>query len=708
MDDQDKANRDLCKEIQEVYDYQTRQLTPIFSRMSRYHRLWMGERKDPRKEHEKKWRSLSWLGDPFQQTSIEVAVLMDSLNSIDPPYGPEGVSTEDEWKARAFVRALDYFFKSNRWISTQEMALTSMGIQGWTILETTWREQTYQVTQRPPREERIGYDQAVKRLQMQGVPSPPDPVSDPEGHGAWVQSAQSMDPSFPNPPAIGPRTVVAYRGPWFNRPSDFTFRFDPFVEDWQEQECIIKRVVKPWKWVESQAGPEDDKPFDPAMVQKAKSNTTNERLTQWDREIASQFGIPFDNSDPIYKDGVELWEVWRPKNKQPHVVICGRDYQIKKRPDVYPWWHHQFPFVCVRNIPLKGMAVGMSSYQQLEQAFADRVKFRDILFDGLVLSVMPVFLKTRSLGMSDMSKFLEPGKILEVSDANGFKPGWQSMPGFSELVQVVNMILQEENLFLSTGDNVRGQPVTVNRVSATEAQSRLTQALMRHKQKAIRLEEEFTPIIPQSLSMVGQKWPSEDQELATLRAKIIGEDQEDPWLDQDLTRDTFNEDVNRNIKFNGASRVKDRNLLAQQLKDFLQFGASIQVAPGIPALLGVEVRAGLRRIYETLGHKGAAQIVTKEGDEIIAQGLQSTQLQVQTSLMQQQQQLQQMQQPPQPQAPPPQKITYKDAPPDVQGQMEQAAGLQPSQDRGAMLQQQMQMQQQMEQMEPEEQEAPVG
>jgi hypothetical protein len=565
---QDEAEADkLVKELMEIHDYQFKQLSPTFSRMARYWKLWMGERKDMRKEREQ-WRSLSWLGDPYQQTQTEVAVWLDSLNGIDPPYGAMGVGAEDEWKARAYERALTYFFRMNRWIYQQEMALTSASVQGWTVIEPQWREEVYFPIGPPPQEKMRAFDMAVNEGMKQGLPSPPNPQSQPDEFAQWHQGAKAMMPAFPSPPQFGPQETVAYRGPWFNRPSDFCLRFDPFREDWSEQEVVFRRAVKPWKWIENKV---KEGVYDAEQVQKAKGAgaTETNMLTTWEQEIAKVLDIPFNHNDPLYQNSGEVIEAWRPHDKsKPYAVLLNRTKIVNKRPDIYPWYHRQLPFVCVKNQPIKGMAHGMSTYQQLEQSFKDRVRFRDLLFDGLTLAVLPVFLKSRSLGMTDVAKMLEPGNILEVNDVNGFKPGWNSMPGFAELVQVGQMILEDQNIFNSTGSNVRGQSATVNRVSATESQSRLSQALLRHKQKALRLEDEFSPIIPQALSMVAQKWPSGDPKLMRLRGRIIGEDEQDPWLDKDLTKETFAEDLNRNVRFNGASRVQDRNLMAQQLKDF--------------------------------------------------------------------------------------------------------------------------------------------
>lgn len=673
----DKEHDQLVTKLLEHYDYYCRALDPLKNAMSRYTRLYLGERKDPRRENEK-WRSNTWLGDPFHQTETEVAVWLSILNGQVPTVTAEGVGTEDEWKARAFTRAIDYFQRANSWSYQQEKILRKVSYQGWTIIEPRWREIVYSVVQPPTKQDRIAYDQSVNEVMRQGMPQPPDPIEDPEGFQLWNEQARLT------PPAFGPRDVVQYRGPWWANYSDYDHYFDPFIEDPTEHEVWVKRVLKPWKWLEQQA---EKGIYDKENLTacKGKSGTSDQRLSQWEREIASRQGLSYNENDPIYQNAAEIMEFWRVKEKLPYCVVVNRTAVVNVRPDQHPYWHRQLPFIPVRNVPWAGRLVGQSSYAQLEKLFADRLKFRDLLLDMMLISVMPVLLKKRGMGLADMQKAFQPGMIIDVNEPAGLQRAFESPAGFAELVQITQMILGDQNLMLSTGENVRGQAATVGRVSATEAQSRLTQALVRHTQRAVRLEEEFNPILPQALMLVAQYWPADDPNLSMLRAKMVGADEQDPWADKEFTKETFVEALGMDIKFTGASRTRDLQLVAQQLKDFTQFGASIQVAPGVPALAGTEVRNLLRRIYRTLGQKGTEEALTAEGDAAVQQATQlalsNALSQAQLQSMQFQQQIEQMQNPPQqPPAPGPEAtITYRDVPPDVKRELEQRAGLQPSQ-----------------------------
>jgi len=173
-----------------------------------------------------------------------------------------------------------------------------------------------------------------------------------------------------------------------------------------------------------------------------------------------------------------------------------------------------------------------------------------------------------------------------------------------------------------------------------------------------------------------------------LRAQIIGEDERDALVNPEFTRDTFAEALNMNIKFRGATSKLNKELVAQQLKDFLATASQIQSMSGIPVpiMTPEEARNVMRRMFDALGQKGAGQIFTPAGDQAVQSMLQAHMIAAQTAPVaaqvqgaQVQQQLQAIQNPQPAQAEPPSRsLNYKDTPPDIQRQLEQQAGLQPS------------------------------
>ena len=678
----------LVRDLVDLQDYWLKALTTRFSEMVSDHKLYLGHREDKRKAHEQ-WRSWSWLGDPYRMTRIEVDAWLEIMNSLDIPLQAEGVSTEDEWKARGFERYGDYFLRANKWTQTQEMMFRHLSIRGWQPLKTGWREIKFKPLRRPSLQERKAFDVAINQgLQEGKISEPPGEKSTPDEWRQWYEDNSAIYPNTPKPLEPVEMETVAYRGPWYYKPSPFSLRFDPYLEDLTETEVFFERIVKPKSFAKQKVEAGE---FDAEAVKESGSGSDENRLTQWDREIAEKIGLAFSENDPLYKGGAdEFFEVWRPHAPEPYLVIMNRKTIVNKNTDS-PFWHRQLPYQFIRNIPVSGHPFGLSSYQQNRRTFKDRLAFRDLLLDALILAVMPVFLKSRGMGMTEMQRFLEPGMILDVPDVNGFKPGWTSMAGFAELMQVGQMLLGDQTSLSSTGDNVAGQAATIGRVSATESSSRLQQALVPHKKKAERLEEELSATLPQMYYNAYQKMPSDEPLMAQLRAQIIGEDEQDPFAGKEFTRENFAEALSINIKFRGATSKLNKELQAQQLKDFLATVSQIQSAAGMPVPVATpgELRTLMKRIYETYGQKGAIQVFTKEGDQAVALATQAYMLQAQTAplavqaqLLTAQQQVQQLQNP-QPQPTPPNKVSeslsYRDAPPDVQRQIEQQAGLQPSQ-----------------------------
>jgi hypothetical protein len=683
----DKDHDALVKQLEEVYIHWLGQLSPRFKEMASDTRLYLGYREDRRQAHEK-WRSWSWLGDPYQQTETEMNAWLEIMNSTDPSFAVEGVGPEDEWKARGISRQIDYILRGNKWTSLQEMLFRDLSPQGWKVIKTGWKEIKFSPMRRPTKDELITWDKALNEALKTGtVSSPPDPMTEQPEFQSWMQQTQQLVPGFPSAPAPAPSEVVTYRGPGFDLPSSFDLAFDPHVEKWENHELIFHRIVKPREWGEKRV---EEGKFDKQQFEKSsRSGPNDSRLSQYDRQISEQIGVTVLDNDPRWKNSDEYLEIWRPFNdKAPYLVMLNRSAFVNVS-TVNPHWHRQHPYTCIKNVPITGHAVGLGSYAQIRRTFQDRLTFRDLMLDGLLLSVMPVFLKSRSMGMTELHRFLKPGMILETNDPkNALVKGWESMPGFSELLRVGQELMNDQNQILSTGENVRGQTSTVGRVSATESQGRLTQALVRHKKKAERLEEELSGILPQALELVYQHMPSADPKLMALRAQIIGEDERDALVNPEFTWDTFAEALNMNIKFRGATSKLNKELVAQQLKDFLATASQIQSMSGIPVpiMTPEEARNVMRRMFDALGQKGAGQIFTPAGDQAVQSMLQAHMIAAQTAPVaaqvqgaQVQQQLQAIQNPQPAQAEPPSRsLNYKDTPPDIQRQLEQQAGLQPS------------------------------
>jgi len=221
--------------------------------------------------------------------------------------------------------------------------------------------------------------------------------------------------------------------------------------------------------------------------------------------------------------------------------------------------------------------------------------------------------------------------------------------------------LNDENSMAATWENVQGQQATVGRVSATEAQGRLQQALVRHKKKAERIEEEESDIWDQVFYNAYQMYPQTDPELVELRRQIVGEDEQDPLGSPEFTPDTFAEDLAKTVKFRGATTRLNKELQAQQLKDFMAMMTQVVAASPVPVpiMSPDELRNLGRRIYEVLSDKGAPEVFTEAGDAAVGKAVeahlinaesapiaaQGQLLQMQGQVMQLQMQLQQLMNP---------------------------------------------------------------
>ncbi len=697
MSRDDESPEQLVKDCIERRDFYFDALSAkFFKQMADDHKLWLGHREDRRKPNEK-WRSWSQLGDPYRLTRIESDAWLEIMSSLDPPLQCEGRGGEDEAMARAFERFGEYMLTANRWTSSQEMLFRNLSIRGWQPMKTGWREIKYSPIARPSDEQRRQFDDQLNEAMKTGmVTEPPKTKDNPQEWQEWYDANRETYPYTPQNPSVPPlpememlaprpKDTVIYRGPWYDYPSPFTLTFDPFCEDRDEMDFICQRFTKVHSWTEERI---EKGEFDPQAVKDAGTAAENSRLTEWDRQIAEKIGLSFNENDPGRKNVDEFFEVWRPLAKRnQYLVIMNRSRIVNRNTD-HPFWHRGNPYHFILNVPVTGHPIGLGSYQQLRRTFEDRALFRDMLLNTVVLHGLGVYLKRRGMGLTDMQRMLTPGMIVDVADPEGFRSALGPMTGFAELMQIGQLLLGDQQSLSSTGENVAGATATVGRVSATEATARLTQALVPHKKKAERLEEEESGTLYQMYYNAYQKYPAD---LSELRQQIVGGDQQDPFANPQFTRETFAEVLRYNIRFRGATTKLNKELLAQQLKDFLATIAQIQSTAGIQLAVFTpgELRNIARRIFETFGQKGQEQIITVEGDQAVAEmvkahliAAQTAPIAAQTGRVQAEAGLQAAAQPPPPpQEPPPPTMrpSYKDAPPDVRRQIEQRDGFQPSQ-----------------------------
>ena len=475
---------------------------------------------------------------------------------------------------------------------------------------------------------------------------------------------------IPERPEPKPREVVEYRGPWFDWPSLWDLYFDPTVYDPQDQPQIVHRLVKTKEFLLGRTGPEEDKPYDPYQVEQALTSKEGGRFNEWDQELSEKLGIPRNDEDPLYQDAVELLEVWRPNTKYPYQVWLNRQACINKRPDVHPFWHGANPYVFIRNVPVGRRALGISEFQQAEKLFHDTNRYRDLWLDALTMTIFPAFLKMKNLGITDIQQFLQPGMVIGATNPQGLnRIGLDFSSGLAQGLRADQLLKNDVDEAFATPPSVRGASATVGRVSATEHQARLQQALERTKQQILRREDEQQPLLFFTMYLAYQFGPERllyriggNDEPGNPIGDLAREDllqvmhaQSSEPGDDGVPQDTFIEKLRSDVLFRGATRALNRELNVQQLQGFLQLATSISIAPGYTALFPEETRTLLERIFRQLGQKGVTEVVGAQRTEELktvfsTQGM-VTQGNFQLQLLQIQQQLQMLLNPPQP-APP--------------------------------------------------------
>lgn len=610
----DESHDLLVREVQEIEQFYAGQLETPYRNMLRYHRLYLADRDDKRKPHEK-WRANTVIPYAYSGTETKVAALSDIFHSADPPVQAEGIGGEDEQRARKIERLYSYQLEKNSWPLNLDMQLRQTVIQGTAAWKLIHVDRSRMVRMHSTPEQVQAFLKSIDEAVTAGAPPPPAT----EDLGAFDEWRTNVNlakygevPERPWVPMPGEpdyefRRVTEYRGPWFEPVSMFDLRFDPMIEDLQSQPIIIHRIVKPGRWLDQRTGPGPDKIFDPGQVEAGMSGYDGRRFSDFEEQIAGWLGISrFNGEDPIYRQGVELWEVWRPGTDAPYCVVLNRKAIINKRPDVHPYWHGMHPFVFTRNTPLRGRALGLSDFQQTEKLYHHLNAFHDLLMDATLLAVLPMFAKLRDVGVPELQRFLRPGGILEIANPDGIKAVTKFDAGLQHAFGAIAGLKDNVDESNATQPNVRGSVSTIGRVSATEAQGRLNQALMRQKQHVIRLESELTPLARMSMMLWHQFEPAE------MTMRVGGDDTvKNPFVD--YSPEDFMWALDMDFRFRGATKALNRDLTAQQLKDVLVNASNLQL------LLPQEGRKIITKILETLGHKGVAAIITAAGDAEIKQ-----------------------------------------------------------------------------------------
>lgn len=581
-------------------------LTPIYSKYVTFWKMFLGQKTDRRDPIHEKWRALVHVPYPYSGVETIVAAMTDIMQSTDPYVQCEGVGIEDEEFARQLEKLFDYTFRKNKWALTMDLMFREMCIQGTTMPKLVWTERYSTIRARATIKDIKFFMESVVEAVRNGAAPPP---KDPTAFEIWrsdvnlTQNYGVMVPAVPQTDT-GYRKIRDYCGPLINRTPLWDLRFDPMEENIQAQRRIIHRVVKTRDWAEAQvkSGVWDEKQYLAAM-----NGWNGEQFETWQTDIAQMMGIEGVrnySSRPRYNNMVEIWEVWSPFDTIKFAQVLNRQAVVNHSPDEHPYDHGQHVFHPIRNVPIPYQLLGLSELAPSERLYMEMDSLRELRIDALTLAVMPVFIKARVGGLSEQQMFLKPGLVIP-GDPNTIKPILNDQRLPPEAYREHDEIKRDIDETNATTSNIRGGASTVGRVSATESERRFNQALVRTKQRVLRIEEEMSEI-PRQMCMLWYQFGDPEQ-----IGRIVGDSRMSKL--QTLDRDKFLQTLDADIRFRAATKAINKDMAVQQIKDFVSTLAPLQ------ALTLPEIRAAAKRWLELQGQKAVDVLVTTEGtDELVA------------------------------------------------------------------------------------------
>lgn len=602
----DELHDSVVRSIVEQESYLRGALAPTFQRFTRYWRLYLSQKDDKRKEGEQ-WRANVVVPYAYSGVRTMVAAVSDIFNSAEPLIQPDAVAEEHEEDQKAVTRILDYQMRMDRWNLKFDKGLTDAGIQGTWLPKLIHGKRSQRVYVVPNSFDLEDWEKRVHEAEQNTGMQAPD-IKDMKGFEIWRnmvnQAKKGKVPEFPMP---GFQEIIEYSGPMIAHDPVWQYRYDPFVDDIQMQDVVIHRVVKPKQWWIANSGHGPDKMFDPDQVMVALGEGVDrDRFSEWQNQVAAMMGLAGTNKDPRYEQAAEGWEVWRKDAQHPYLLLLNRKAVINK-PDKSgcysnPFWHGRYPLFPVHNVPVAGYAHGISEIAPNEPLYHEMNSMRDLRLDAVTLRVLPIFMRMTDSQMPELSRLLQPGMVLPVSRPEGIRNLMDGgMQGVDAAFREIDYIKQDIDETNATPPALRGGAATVGRVSATESERRFSQALVRQKQRVLTIEEGLKPFVDMSLFLWYQFHSSGE------RIRVGGDD---PFVT--VRKSMFQEALGMDYRFRGASKALNRDMAAQQLEGFGKLF--------MPYMVPKEVRALMKRIYDTIGQKGVAEIVSDEGTaQLVAQ-----------------------------------------------------------------------------------------
>lgn len=561
-------------------------LTETYRTMMRMWKLYLSDRPDHRKSWES-WRALTLQPYPYVIVEGKTVAVADIVNAADPIIQAQGVGDEDIETARGVERLLENTLRMNQWRLRSEQTIREAAIQGTAALKVVHRHETSRVLCPPNGQKIAEFAQAIELIRGQGI-DVPDGVLEYERSRVDYAKEGIVLPPNPNRDYY---EVDTFKGPSIERVSIFDLRFDPLIEDWSQQRRIIQRIVKPKKWVLDRTGDGDDKVFEPTAVEYAIAGLPEGKMNEWQSEIARMLGLESAATGyPNWENLVELWEVYDFDDEEdPYKVILNRLTCINKDTQGFPHGHGEHPVSLILNLPTPGSAVGLSELKAPEKLFYELWSLRDLRLDQVTMQAMPIFQRLQELGIGDVSKVLRPGMTIPLPRLDAIRKLDLGNMVHPDTFKEIDTLKFEIDDATGVGTNVRGNPATVGRVSASEAEKRFSSAMIRMKAAGVRFEEQTRRVLKHCL----YDWFQNGDDETLVKVGGVGTD----MYRKLLTREELGQALDMDFQLRGASQAGGKEMQIQQLLQwFGTFGALVQphqqlaVAKEAYGLLGLKNR----------------------------------------------------------------------------------------------------------------------
>lgn len=569
-------------------------LTDYYQTAMRMWKLYLSDRPDHRKPWEKTWRANTLQPYPYVIIEGKAVAVADIINASDPLVQAEGIDDDDVDTARGVERLLENTLRTNLWRLRSEGIIREAAIQGTAAVKVVHRKETSRVLKPLDDAGLQAFASQVGEYKRQGVEIPDDPIEYEKARIDYAQQGLVLPPN----PARAYTEVTTFEGPSIERVSLFDLRFDPLIEDWTRQRRIIQRIVKTKKWVLDRTGDTPDKLFDPQSVQDAIDGLPEGRFDIWQSEIARMLGLQSAASGfPSFENLVEIWEVYDFDDEEhPYKVVLNRLRVINKDTQGFPHGHGESPVSLILNLPVPGSALGLSELKAPEKLFYELWTLRDLRLDQVTLQSLPIFQRLQELGIGEVSKMLRPGMTIPLPRLDAIRKLDLGNMVHPDTFKEIDTLKFEIDDATGVGNNVRGNPATVGRVSASEAERRFSSAMVRMKASGVRFEEQMRRPLKHCVYDWFQNGPPE------ILVKIGGTGTD--RYAHTVTRDQLGQALEMDFRLRGASQAASKEMQIQQLLQwFGQFGPLIQPHRQL---------AVAKEAYQLLGLKNRNQVIPDE------------------------------------------------------------------------------------------------